>query len=97
MYFLSSTGKVRTLKWRAYEGHLSKFLPTNGPSLSSHIYYYYYYYYYYYGMAAQFPALASSIFSSQLIRRKVFSHNSRLHSVTSKTRWVGNVTSIIRM
>jgi len=89
MDFLISTGNVRTLKWRAYEGHLSKFLPTNGPSLTSHIYHYYYYYYYdyyyyyyyydyyYYGMAAQFPALASSVFSSQIIQLNVFSHNLR--------------------
>ena len=31
-------------------------------------------------MVAQFPALASSIFSSQIIRLNVFSHNSRLHN-----------------
>jgi hypothetical protein len=56
--------------------------PPVHPSLSSHIYHHHhhYYYYYYYGMAAQFPALAPSIFSSQIIRLNVFSHNSRLYN-----------------
>jgi len=91
MDFLSSTRNVRTLKWRAYKGHLSRLLPTNGPSLSPHIYhhhyyhhYYYYYYYYYYGMAAQFLAIASSIFSSHIIRLNVFSHNSRLYNLENE-------------
>jgi hypothetical protein len=53
MDILSSAENVRTLKWTAYEDHLTKFNPVNDPSLFFH---------YYYGMAAQFPDLASSIF-----------------------------------